>query len=155
MKKQEKEKEAFALRYKRWKLRAGYRWSTFKRNINFAYILFFLAIFLFAAVMIPNAVHRLPLPSEDWPFVFHLQGSVIYSLNASDPNSFQPVFNAKVEVGGYQTFTDSQGHFSVKFVSANRVDIPVLITWNNNSRIERITFDQNQFDRIVSFQLGA
>jgi hypothetical protein len=105
--------------------------------------------------MIPNIVHRLPLPSEDWPYVFDLKGSVIYLQNASDPNSLQPVFNAKVEAGGYQAFTDSEGHFSLRFVSLSSYDIPIVVTWNTDSKIERVTFDQGQFQQTVTFQLGV
>jgi len=149
------EKESFSIKYKKWKLLAGYRWNVFKRRINFAYILFFIAIFLFALVIVPNAVHRLPLPSEQWPYVFDLQGSIAYVQNDSNNSILQPAFNAEVEVGGYQTFTDSQGHFTLSFVSLSSDAIPVIITWNNNSEIERVSFTQGQFEKTVSFQLGA
>jgi hypothetical protein len=154
-KQSKKEKESFSIRYKKWKLLAGYRWNVFKRRVNFAYILFGIAIFLFAIIMVPNAAHRLPVPSENWPYVFELQGSVSYLQNASNLESVQPAFNAKLEVGGYQAFTDSQGHFSLSFVSSSREDIPVLLSWNNNSEVERVSFDQGQFAKTVSFQLGA
>lgn len=147
-------KESFSIKVKKWKLLAGYRWNVFKRRINFAYILFFIAIFLSAIVMVPNAVHRLPLPSENWPYVLDLQGSISYVDNASNPISLLPAFNAKLEVGGYQAFTDSQGQFSLSFVSSSIDDIPVIITWNNSTEIERVSFDQGQFQKTVSFQIG-
>lgn len=148
-------KESWAIKYKRWRLRSGYSWGVFKRRINLAYILFFIAIFLFGLIMVPNAAHRLPLPSEKFPYVFDLHGSIEYVQNASDPTSFQSARNAKLEVGGYTTFTDAQGQFSLRFVSLSRDDIPVIITWNNRNSIERLAFDQGQFEKTVLFQIGA
>ncbi len=148
-------KEGLSIKYKRWKLLAGYRWNVFKRKINLAYILFLVAIFLSAIVMIPNAAHVLPMPSEKWPYVFDLQGSVTYIQSSSNSTGLQPAFDAKVEVGGYQTFTDIGGHFSLRFVSSSRTDIPIIVTWNNNSEIQRVFFDSGQFSKTVSFQIGA
>ena len=148
------DKMSWSLRLKKWKLLWGYHWKNFVRRLNLAYILFIFSLFLFSAIMVPNAFHRLPLPSEKWPFVFQLHGSIYSLANASDPNSLMPASNARIEIGGYQTVSDLEGGFILRFVSSSQDNIPLIISWRNETDIQRISFNEGQFERFQSFILG-
>lgn len=153
-KKPESEKLSLSLRLKKWKLLLAYYSKQLPKKLNFAYILFILSLFLFFAILIPNLAHRLPLPTERFPYVFGVQGTVSFLTNSSDPNSLVAASFAQIEIGGYSTTANIQGDFSLQFVSQTRTEIPVIISWRNATLIQRISFNDGQFEKSVLFTLG-
>jgi hypothetical protein len=115
-------------------------------------LLFSLSIFLFLIVLIPNFEHRYPLLGE-WPLMLELDGRLLSEVNESNVTKFEGVNGAKVEIGGYTTFTDSEGKFKIKFMSNSLKDLPVLIEISNKTIINRISFEENQFKRDETFYL--
>jgi len=152
--KPESEKISLSLKLKKWKLLLAYHLKHLPKKLNFAYILFILSLFLFFAILIPNLAHRLPFPAERFPYVFGFQGTVSFLTNSSDPNSLVAASFAQIEIGGYSTTADIQGKFLLPFVSQIRTEIPVIISWRNVTLIQRISFNDGQFEKSVLITLG-
>jgi hypothetical protein len=134
------------IKIKKYKLLFTYHFRNLWRRLfnNWPIILFVLSFILFILILIPNILHRFPIFGE-WPRVLELDGSV--SIEKKDVNStkFIRVAGAKVEIGGYESVTDAEGKFNIKFVSKSWTNIPVIIQWSNNSVIQRVSFDSNKF----------
>jgi len=148
-KNKEQDKTSIRLKFKKFRILFGYYRKNIRRKINLSYILFAFSIFMFFLILIPNSVHRLPLPSEGWPLVLELHGTVVLRTNDTGQQTLIPIAFATIEIGGYRTMTDLDGRFHVRFVSQTENNIPVLIEWNNNSRIQRVSFEQGSFEKNV------
>lgn len=117
------------------------------------FVLFGISIVLFLSVLIPNLLHRFPLPGE-WPGQFELHGTVLIKASASASDTPTAIPGAKIEIGGYRTVTDQAGEFHIEFVSESSTDIPIVIVWPNGVTIERISFEPDQFEKTEVFVLN-
>jgi hypothetical protein len=74
-------------------------------------------------------------------------------ISSNGAISFRPVPNAIVEIGGFRTFTNSEGEFTLRFQSAERDSIPIIYRVGTRERISRINFEiikkQLQQDLII------
>lgn len=132
----------------------SYRLRKLRSRFSLAYLLFVLSFALFVLILIPNLAHRMSLPGENWPLVLELHGRTLARANASDPNSsLVPLTFVKIEIGGYSTISTPDGTFDIRFSSRSFVDVPVVLSWNNGTRMFRVNFQQGQFDRMVEFTL--
>jgi hypothetical protein len=119
---------------------------------NWPILLFVLSFALFLLVLMPNILHRSPIFGE-WPRVLELKGSVSIETNHVGSTKFVSVAGATVEIGGYESVTDKEGKFHIKFISKSWTNIPVIIRWSNNIVIQRVSFDSNKFQIIEDFIL--
>jgi hypothetical protein len=154
----ESDKESFqekvGLFFKRSRLVFVYHFGTLWKNIArlWPLLLFSLSILLFSLVLIPNLAHRSPILGE-WPLMLELDGRILIEVNESNVTKFEGVNGAKVEIGGYNAITDSEGKFEIKFISKSLKDLPILIEISNKTTINRISFEENQFKREELFYL--
>jgi len=116
-------------------------------------ILFIISFILFLLILTPNIIlKRAPIFGE-WPRILEIRGSIQLIKKINDSITYEPLYNVKIEIGGYKSYSDVEGKFIIKFVSQNIEDIAVIITWNNNTDIQRISYDKDEFKREVIFYL--
>jgi len=120
-------------------------------------LLFAITFILFLIILVPNVAHRSPMLSsvfnpDVWPRELELSG-YIYLNTINDDNLFA-VPGAKIEIGGYNAVTDSEGMFRKGFVSESFNNIPVVIQWSNKTWIKRVSFESNEFKKSEVFVLN-
>lgn len=116
-------------------------------------ILFLISLITFSLILIPNTILRVSPIFGKWPRVLEINGVVLSVEKRNDTEYTYPVSNAKIEIGGYITFTDNEGTFKLNFVSKNIDNIPVLISYSKRYEIKRITFSNNEFKKREIFNL--
>jgi hypothetical protein len=115
-----------------------------------AFVLFLVSALLFLAVLVPAALHRLPVAAM-WPQVLVLKGSV--SRFAGGEHESEPLSAAIIEIGGYRTSTDANGSFDLRFSSQTLVDIPVIIRFDEGLFVRSVSFKPGEIERHESFVL--
>jgi hypothetical protein len=135
------------------KLRLSYFFQNIKKYVlsiwTISLILFLISIALFLFILIPNLFHQMPMIGEmgERPFILELSGNVQVKLAGNDSASPSYAPGAIIEIGGYKTTTDFNGSYHITFISKEKSQIPVMISWNNRTFIRRVTFDSGQFDK--------
>lgn len=131
-----------------------YRLRKLRNKFSFAYLLFIFSFALFLLILIPNLAHRMSIPGENWPLVLELHGRTLTRANASDPNSsLIPLPFVQIEIGGYSTVSTLDGVFDIRFSSRSFEDVPVNLSWDNRTRMVRVSFQHGQFYKTMEFTL--
>jgi len=145
--KQNKKGNSVSLKYKKWRLLLSYYFrNLIKRIINtWPFILFILSFILFSFVLAPHLfLHRFGIIGE-WPRILEIEGTVCMEFEKNGTIYDVSIVGAKIEIGGYSTFTDDRGNFHIKFLSKSYEDIPMIIRYEDMTEINRISFQRNQF----------
>jgi hypothetical protein len=140
---------------KKYKVLLAYHLRGFWRRIplGLPFILFFISLFLFLLVLIPNFAYRFPIIG-DWPRKLELCGTVLVKESNACHNSAIAAMEATIEIGGYKSTTNEEGKFQISFLSKSCDDIPIIIQWQGNIAIERVSFEVNQFKKTETFILN-
>jgi len=109
-----------------WWIKVLYRWL--KKSL--AYIPAIFSVTLLLLILATNLAHRAPIlgyfiEELELPLTLFLSGRVV---NLTDDGTICSV-RAAVNIGGYQTKTDINGNFRIRFSSPMKGDIPVVITF--------------------------
>jgi hypothetical protein len=135
-----------------WWVKALYR--LLKRSLT--YIPTILSVILLMLILVTNLAHRAPIFSYfieelEFPLTFSLNGRVV---NVTGDNTIYSV-RANINIGGYQTKTDINGNFHIKFSSPTKTDIPIVITWLNTGEkktiIRYISFSEKSYNEQKEF----
>lgn len=139
---------------KKWYVYFRYNFTKTRKRLPsiIPWCLFAVSILLFISVMIPNFLNRTPVLGE-WPIQLELNGSIYISNTSTEVALDRPVGGAKIDIGGYNTYSNSQGRFDIIFSSKTKKDIPVLIQCNGICNIFRISFDDNRYSKNEVFKI--
>lgn len=102
-------------------------------------------------VLIPSILHRVPVFSY---FIDEMRLPISYTLKGKicicDEDNNTVNKDVEVIIGGYSTFPDVDGNFSLKFASPNSLEIPVVIKYtkpnlNKETYMEFISFSRGVY----------
>ncbi len=147
----------FDLIIKKYRLLFGYYSRDFWKNVFYGWsmILFGISFILFLSVLAPNLVlHKTPI-GGDWQRMLELDGSVVVEINDNNYSRFPGVAGVAIEIGGYNSITDQDGKFYIKFASETSSNIPVIIQWYNTTIIKKVSFEPNQYKKKEVFILNG
>lgn len=141
---------------KKWAMLARYYARDIgRRLIGWIPLIFFIISFaMFLCVMVPNLVERLRSSPAlgRFPQVLELTGQVRCRLaGKQDEASAEPAVAARVQIGGYETYTDTNGAFKLSFQSQIRVDIPVVLSVSGHDYVRRFSVADGQYARNSAF----
>lgn len=145
---------------KEYKIKINYYLNKIIKNWSniLPYFIFGLSILSSLALIVcPNILHIYPIYSEEYPIILDLSGTILINQTYNSDTSLclNPLPGAKIEIGGYNCWTDQEGRYRIKFLSDSSTDIPIIISFNNNVTIKRITFDKNDFKKEEMFTLDG
>ena len=140
--------------------RAYNKWfKSFGFKASIALLLFSMCCSL--VVLVPTVLHRVPVFSY---FIDEMRLPVSYTLEGKisicDAEKNIVCKDVEVIIGGYSTFSDVDGYFSLKFASPNSTDIPVVIKYtkpntNQETHLEFITFNRGDYILQKEFVINA
>ncbi len=108
-------KSKFLIRYKIYNLKSNLLKS-------WARILMILPIIIFSVLLFPQIFNKYSIWYDiprGLPNIFVIEGNL-------EENDLKIVKNIKIQVGGFETFPDEKGNFSLKFISSKKNDIPII-----------------------------
>ncbi len=114
---------------------------------SLAMILFLFSAVLFIWNFFPNFINRI---EYSWLTNFvvwdlELEGKLYRQVDSDDSQKLlQPISYARIEIGGFQTTTDLNGYFSLKFKTQKKTDIPITIYRNSIYSLFTITYPENE-----------
>lgn len=149
----EEEELPLRLKIKKYRMLFSYYVKKSIRKFSLAYLLFAINIALLLFFLMPNLMHRSPIPLGSWPIILELHGRVLIGANASYDNELIPASGIQAHIGGYCATTDSNGEFLLLFTSKTYADIPIIFRWSNKSMTQWISFQQGQFETEEVFLL--
>lgn len=89
---------------------------------RWANILMILPIIIFSVLLFPQIFNKYSIWYDiprGLPNIFVIEGNL-------EENDLKIVKNIKIQVGGFETFPDEKGNFSLKFISSKKNDIPII-----------------------------
>ena len=119
-------------------------------GMSLAYVPTIFSVIVLLLILGTNLAHRAPIldyfiEELKLPLVFSLTGRIIDLTRDSTIGGIR----AKVNIGGYQSETDIDGFFRIKFSSPTKIDIPVVITFINadvrKTVIRYISFSEKSY----------
>lgn len=120
-------------------------------NLGFLSILLFSITFIILLyILIPTFQHSVPI-ADNWFTKFELTGMILFTQENNSRSYGIP--GAKVEIGGFDSTTDYNGNYKIKFLSKSRSEIPMVITYANRTLIKHISYADGEYDKTEIFVL--
>lgn len=129
-----------------------YKMQNLKNKLlkSWANILMILPIIIFLILIFPQIFNKYPIWYDiprGLPHIFTIEGD----FGDIDPKI---VKNIKIQIGGFETFPDKKGNFSLKFISSKRNDIPIILFKSEKDyKIEKLDFNNtNNLNKTFSLE---
>jgi hypothetical protein len=123
--------------------------SISKRTLGLIpFLIFLLALLLFAVILLPSFGQRLRESSllSFGQLTLRVAGTVSKKTkNASGVMSVRPVSGVVIESGGFRTTSNFAGAYELKFRSQQTQDIALIVRYDRREIIDRISFPLGEY----------
>ncbi|MGE4381996.1 MAG: hypothetical protein AB7D41_02225 [Arcobacter sp.] len=133
----------FLIRYKIYNLKS-------KLLNSWAKLLMILPIIIFLVLLFPQVFNKYSIWYDiprGLPNIFIIEGTL-------EKIDLKIVNNVKIQVGGFETFPDEKGNFSLKFISSKKNDIPIIFFKSEKDyKIDKLDFNNtNNLNKTFSLE---
>lgn len=117
---------------------------------RWANLLMILPIIIFLVLLFPQIFNRYSIWYDiprALPNIFIIEGNL-------EKIDLKIVKNIKIQVGGFETFPDEKGNFSLKFISSKKNDIPIIFFKSEKDyKIDKLDFSNtNNLNKTFSLE---